>query len=708
MLRLTLSMKVLALGLLALTATLVVGAVGYLGASQLGQQVESVAGERLVATQALGALAGAQDRVMRGVNNLLVFRRPPSEEGKGRTGYLRIGQGMGQLDDATWAWKTVPPGPDQKIIFDHWESLVGDWKKAVSSLVATSRARDALVEGGKPEDDQEVTTAETLLLMAWEEVRTVSAPLEQDLKQLLALEADAVTSARQSGREVTSKVTRTLAIGAVASAVTVLLLVALITFSVRRTLSTLSAEARRLTTGVSRGELTVRADLARVAKEFRPVLEGMNATMEAFAGPLEVTVESLERIGRGDLPPPIAERYQGDFARIAASLNGCIANLKLLVEDAQGLARAAVAGELETRADGERHQGEYRAVVEGVNAALDALLGPVNEAAGALEGLAARDLTVRVHGEHRGGHARLEQAVNATAEALQEALLQVAGAVEQVTSSSEQIAASSQSVASGASEQASALEETGGSLESMAARMRQAAEESQQASGLAQEARLAASEGSASIEEMMAAMAKIRAAAQGTSQIIKDMSEIAFQTNLLALNAAVEAARAGEAGRGFAVVAEEVRSLALRSKEAASRTEQLISESVKETVAGEKTAREVSEKLSEIARGVDKVTGLVGEIATSADAQNQGLLEVNRAMAQMNAVTQQNAASSEESSSSAAELAGRAQELAALVASFRLDGSGDALPTSPGADDEALAQAGYLAEAQVEAATARA
>jgi len=169
-------------------------------------------------------------------------------------------------------------------------------------------------------------------------------------------------------------------------------------------------------------------------------------------------------------------------------------------------------------------------------------------------------------------------------------------------------------------------------------------------------------------------MAKIKASAEGTSQIIKDINEIAFQTNLLALNAAVEAARAGEAGRGFAVVAEEVRSLALRSKEAANKTEELIRQSVREAGEGEVTAKKVNGKLSEIVASVSKVTDIVAEISATAREQAAGIDQVNKAMSQMNTVTQQNAASSEESSSAAAELSGQAEQLAAMVGLFQLDG----------------------------------
>jgi methyl-accepting chemotaxis protein len=421
------------------------------------------------------------------------------------------------------------------------------------------------------------------------------------------------------------------------------------------------------------GRLSTRADAARHQGDFRKVVEGVNQTLDAVTGPLGEAAGYIDQISKGRIPPKITASYAGDFNSIKENLNRCIEAVNRLVLDAGTLAAAGVEGRLSTRADAARHEGDFRKVVEGVNQTLDAVTLPVQEAAQALEKLAQRDLRARVAGRFQGDHARIKDAVNGTAQALHDALRQVAGAVDQVSSAATQIAASSQAVASGASEQAASLQETTSQLESVGAMTKQAADNAQLANTLAQAARGAADEGAASVGLMQGVMGKIRASAEGTSQIIRDINDIAFQTNLLALNAAVEAARAGEAGRGFAVVAEEVRSLALRSKEAAQKTEALIKESVHQAGEGEVTSRQVAGKLGEIVSGISKVSDVVSEIATAAREQAAGIRQVSQAVEEMDKVTQQNAASAEQSSSAASELSGQSEELASMVGAFQLE-----------------------------------
>ena len=435
----------------------------------------------------------------------------------------------------------------------------------------------------------------------------------------------------------------------------------------------LIADAGALAEASARGQLDARADAARHHGDFRKIVEGMNASLAAVAEPAHATAEALERISQGDPPPPLEQTFQGSFDRIRQSLNRVIAALGVLTQEMDGVIGAARDGDLGKRAAADRAQGVYRRILQGVNGTIEGIVAPVNEATGVLEKLAQRDLRARVDGAYKGDHARLKEAVNGTASALNEALAQVALAVEQISGAASQIASSSKAVADGASQQASSIEETSSSLESMASMGKQAAGNAQQANALARSAKDAAVDGGAAMEQMVGAMGRIRASAEGTSQIIKDINEIAFQTNLLALNAAVEAARAGEAGRGFAVVAEEVRSLALRSKQAANRTEELIRQSVSEATEGEVTSKRVSGKLVEITGSVTRVTDIMAEIAASAGEQAKGIEQVNQAVGLMDKVTQQNAASSEESSAAAAELSGQSSDLQSLVQTFRLE-----------------------------------
>ncbi len=162
-------------------------------------------------------------------------------------------------------------------------------------------------------------------------------------------------------------------------------------------------------------------------------------------------------------------------------------------------------------------------------------------------------------------------------------------------------------------------------------------------------------------------LAKAINASEETQKIVKTIEEIAFQTNLLALNAAVEAARAGEAGAGFAVVAEEVRSLALRSAQAAKDTAQLIENTVfSVNEAGEKNGQ-VHAEGSNNYKILKDITRRIKAIADATDQQKNTIEHVNNAISQIKGITQSYVANSEASADTAHQVGAQATQFNAAI-----------------------------------------
>ena len=403
--------------------------------------------------------------------------------------------------------------------------------------------------------------------------------------------------------------------------------------------------------------------------------------------------KGLAALSRGDLDvkveygtKPMNLDYRDELGALARSVDGIVATsvtsikayelatstLRDTIRESDLLIKAARSGQLETRADASRYLGGFHALVDGLNQTLESVAMPLQEAGVVLQRLADRDLSARMTSSYEGDYEKMKTAINTAASNLDELLSDVNAAASQVAAAGGQITSGSQSLAQSASEQAGSIEEVSSSLQEMAAMTKQNTDNTRVATTYVGEARARTAEGTVRMAELSEAINRIKASSDQTAKIVKTIDEIAFQTNLLALNAAVEAARAGDAGKGFAVVADEVRSLALRSAEASKQTAALIDESVVNANGGVALNLEVLKTLEAINAQVEKVSGVVAEIAAASEQQTQGVGQINGAVLQMNGVTQQVASSAEESASAAEELASQSNVLSDMVGRFTL------------------------------------
>ena len=454
----------------------------------------------------------------------------------------------------------------------------------------------------------------------------------------------------------------------------------------------MAADATMLSQAAVEGRLATRADSTQHQGDFRKIVEGVNNTLDAVIGPLNVAAGYVDNFAKGTIPAKITDSYNGDFNIIKNNLNACVDALGLLVADANMLAQAAQQNRLDTRADVSKHWGDYRKVVEGVNGTLDTVMeknaadaaekaqeaqilsDAVVETQAIIEGAKAGDLTSRVSLEGKtGAIASLCDGVNALMDKMTEVIVQVREAGETINTAAGEISSGNSDLSSRTEQQASSLEETAASMEELASTVKNNAENAKQANQLAIAASGIAVKGGNVVSEVVSTMSAINSSAKKIEDIISVIDGIAFQTNILALNAAVEAARAGEQGRGFAVVAGEVRNLAQRSASAAKEIKELITDSVSKTTEGTIQVETAGNTMKEIVASVQRVTDIMGEITAASVEQSAGIDQVNTAVTSMDEVTQQNAALVEQAAAAAESLVDQAMSLTEVVSVFKLE-----------------------------------
>jgi methyl-accepting chemotaxis protein len=361
----------------------------------------------------------------------------------------------------------------------------------------------------------------------------------------------------------------------------------------------LQKELANLAEAARGGKLSERGDQNQFQGAYSQIVRGVNAILDAVITPLNVAASYVERISKGDQPPPITDTYQGEFNTIKNNLN--------------------------------------------------ALIEAMNEVTHAAQEIAQGNLTVAIR--ERSGQDKLMQALIAMVAGLTRTVTEVRTIAGEVAAASQAISTASVQVSNGASAQAASAEEASSSMQEMGSNIKQNADNAQQTDKIANKSAKDAQESGKSVVEAVAAMKEI-------ASKISIIEEIARQTNLLALNAAIEAARAGEHGKGFAVVAAEVRKLAERSQKAAGEINQLSGTTVKVSERAGEMLDKLVPDIQKTAELVQEISAASKEQDAGAEQINKALQQLEKVIQQNASAAEEMASTTEQLTGQSDQLVG--------------------------------------------------
>ncbi len=188
--------------------------------------------------------------------------------------------------------------------------------------------------------------------------------------------------------------------------------------AVQGAVQAMTADANLLAQAAVDGKLATRADAAKHHGDFNKIVSGVNNTLDAVIGPLNVTAKYVDDISKGVIPPIITDNYNGDFNVIKTNLNNVVKMMSDLLAQTSIIIQAAADGELNKRANADMFVGGWNQLVKGVNDTITNIVNPLNVTANYVDRISKGEIPSKITDTYKGDYNTIKNNLNACIDAV--------------------------------------------------------------------------------------------------------------------------------------------------------------------------------------------------------------------------------------------------------------------------------------------------
>ncbi len=189
-----------------------------------------------------------------------------------------------------------------------------------------------------------------------------------------------------------------------------------------QTLKGLIQESVVLSKAAVDGNLSTRGNINKFQGGYKEIVQGVNNTLDSVITPLNVAVEYVDRISKGDIPNKIVDNYNGDFNQIKNNLNNCIDIMNNLLTEAGQVVNAAADGELDKRANADIFVGGWKKLVLGINDTITNIVNPLMVTADYVEKVSKGVIPPEITTVYKGQYNIIKVNLNAVVKMMSELL----------------------------------------------------------------------------------------------------------------------------------------------------------------------------------------------------------------------------------------------------------------------------------------------